>query len=554
MTVVRMLSGRIGPDGVLIAHGVATIGTVAVTACGYVNGSDESLAAVMADAWHRHRTSIPAVLDGQFAAAFSDSNGAGLVHDALGVVPLFWRDDADTLSFSTRLADLVHPDEVDRYDRTHVARILTGATTTSLSTPWPAIRRLGPGQSLRWERGRATIVNAWDLRRVEPLPDLSMLDVIDRYRSLVDASVASAVDPSAPTWLGLSGGIDSATVAAAIPPGRDLCAYTVVAPGWPEDEAKWAHLVADALDVPLVEVPVDDVLPLSAWPDAPLGEPTEEALTVSLTKRISSLLNTTSSTVALTGRGGDGFVGAAVSDVPSHLADALFNGRPLTAIRSTLRWSSASPAHRPTTYWLRRALFALAWSHIRRRPSLRPIAPWIEPDTALLSTPSTPSDALRCRLPSQQEFLLSVWGAATTVCDPAATTSVVWRHPMLTREIFEFLWALPWQYKRCADEDRIVQRRAGAGRFPDEVRRRVSSPTGSRALAVGLQRSPLIEELFDDSALVRHGYVCGDRWRTALRQAQVGQTHGDRNLVVSLSVECWLRQLDSLRVMERFSP
>ena len=113
-------------------------------------------------------------------------------------------------------------------------------------TPFVGIRRLLPGTSLVWSRGRVEELQTWNLNDVPPLNYGSDREYEDHFRSLLESAVRATLAPTGPTWISLSGGLDSSSVAcvAASLAGRELAAYSVLCSAWPEaDERTWMRAV-----------------------------------------------------------------------------------------------------------------------------------------------------------------------------------------------------------------------------------------------------------------------------------------------------------------------
>jgi asparagine synthase (glutamine-hydrolysing) len=511
---------------------------------------------LLAAAFREWGDRLQARVDGQFAAVVLDAAAgtALLTHDALGIAPLYWRERSGRLEFSTRLRDLVDARAAADLDDEYLADFLAFGVPSSRRTPYRAIRRLMPGTSLRWSGGRVTELRTWSASDVEPVRFRDNREYEERFEELVGSAVGGALDTGRPTWIALSGGTDSVTVAgaAARHGGGDLRAYSVVAPRWQEsDESRWIRKTVDALGLPWQPIDAEDVLPFARMPTEFCGEPNQSIVNLGLIDTVQDVLGASGSRVLLTGKGGDGFAGASSGDVPAHLADALFEARPLTALRETLAWKAAADDVRSLSFWLRRGLIAPSLRHLGGRRARvhtqRLTAPWLRPDyerTLRVRARAQRSPSPRCRTPGRQMLLDELWLCSAQM-EPAATIGHEVRHPLFHRPLFEFQWAIPWQQKLLPRCDRYLQRRALRGVVPDSVRRRVSSATGTRALVEGLRRSREWQDyLCERPRIAEHGIADAERWRTAIKQASVGQTHGDHLLVAGIAVEVWLKQLD----------
>ena len=513
-----------------------------------------SVEALVAAAFRRWGSCLQAEVDGHYSLAVLDAAaGTALVtHDALGIAPLYWRERGRRLEFSTRLRDLVDARAAADLDDNYLADFLASGAPSSRRTPYRGIRRLMPGMSLWWSAGRVSELRTWDPADLAPVRCRDNREYEERFLELVRSAAGAALDPGRPTWIALSGGLDSSTVAgaAARHPGADLRAYSVVAPRWPEsDESSLIRGTVEALGLPWQPIDAEDVLPFSRLPTEFCGEPHQSVIALGLSDAVDDLVGGSGARVLLTGKGGDGFAGA-TGDVPSHLADPLFEARPAAALRGVLAWKEAAEHTRPLAFWLARGLAGPTLRHLRgRRPNPsgeRLTAPWLRPEyerELRVRTRAQRSPAPRCRTPGKQELLDDLW-LCTAQMEPAATIAHEIRHPLLHRPVFEFLWAIPWEQKLLPRCDRYLERRALRGVVPEAVRRRRGTATGSRALVEGLRRSREWQEyLCEEPRIAEYGVADAERWRTAIAEASVGQTHGDRLLVTGIAVEVWLKQL-----------
>jgi hypothetical protein len=83
------------------------------------------------------------------------------------------------------------------------------------------------------------------------------------------------------------------------------------------------------------------------------------------------------------------------------------------------------------------------------------------------------------------------------------------------------------------------------GILPELVRRRAGKAGGSWEMVEGLRRSPRwVECLCDSPKIASLGIADRERWRQAVAQAAVGQTHGDVFFLAGVAVELWLKGLE----------
>lgn len=520
--------------------------------------SDDKLAAHAFRAWG---ADLPRHVLGEYAAVVIDdrAGSALLTHDSLGLRPLFYAVRGDRLAFSTHLVDLIDQACAAELDDEYLADFLALGRPNSARTPYRSIKRLLPGNSLVWAAGKARVVTHWDLAKVplKRLPEEALYE--EEFRSLIGAGVEGALATSGSVWTELSGGLDSSTVTclAARLEARGLAALSVIAPSYPEsDEQRWMRAVAEHCGLAWHPIDVEDMLPFTRLPNEFFGEPTGAVIDGQQRHLRNELLRAHGVTVLLTGHGGDNVLCASPGVVPVHLADALFDGRPIAAARAVADWKRGAAQQRPITFWMQRALLEPTLDHLRgRRVFARddsPRPPWIDPEyerRMRLQAREGRRLAPRCRHPGHQHLWDRLW--ATSMLRsvvPQFAGSCEIRHPLLYRPLVEFMAAIPWEVKLRPRCDRYLQRRALKGLLPEAVRRRGTKTTGSRAFIEGLQQSPeWCDYMTDEVLLAERGIVAADRWRIAVRQATVGQTYEDRQFETFVAAEVWLKQLRDWR-------
>ena len=521
------------------------------------NPGDGVLLAAAFRCWGRD---LSAHVLGEYAAVIYDSKArtALLTHDSLGLAALFYSVRRDALFFATNLSDLVDEAACQEFDNEYFADYLALGFVVTDRTPYSSIHRLLPGRSLCWCEGKLTELKTWDLADVPAIRCRSNEEYEERFRVLLEAGVRSAVDTSASVWVSLSGGLDSSTVACvAARLGRVLPAFSVVSPAWPDtDEVKWMRAVVEAYDLPWHPVDVETVLPFSKLPRHFLAEPTEMVVDEGLLSSQNELLGC--GTVLLNGNGGDmvfaGFPGA----IPVHLADPLFELRPLDALRGAREWMRGAREKRSHGFWLLRGLVEPAVCHLAGRhlqgADRLPLPPWLRrsyADSMRLQERSRRRRAPRCQQPGRQALWDAIWACSVSEA-PYPEQSYTGRRPLMYRPLVEFMCGIPWEQKLRPRCDRYLQRRALKAILPEIVRRRAWKPTGTCALVEGLNRSPEWQEFLNDRpAMADRGLADAEAWRQAVRQAAAGQTHGDKFFLAGVAIEAWLKLLHHRPVRNR---
>ncbi len=509
---------------------------------------------VIGEAYRRWGRALPGQLDGQFALVVMDraTGDILLTRDALGVAPLYWSLVGDTLRFATRLRDLVDQETKSALNIEEIKRfVLFGAVSNE--TVYASVRRLETGTSIWIHEGAISHDVTWDPRSLPAVVYKQSREYVEHFLHLVDQSVAGALADCGAAWISLSGGLDSNTVLA---PALTYCpglrAFSVVAPQWPEeDEGPWIRRIVSARGVPWHPVNAEDVLPFSEFPHGFCGGPD----TGVIHQRHRSALNAlVGPEVLLTGDGGDSFMGSQMGPVPPHLADPIFEGKLRGVFKELSRWRVDSTPARSKIYWAAHGLLIPALRHLLRRnvrpPNYHLHPPWLRFGKPSFGShaPQPPSVAPRCRTPGKQAILDDLWQCAE---DPAFDRRYSNRHPLFSRPLFEFLWAIPWSEKQLPLCDRYIERRALKGLVDDDIRTRIGTGLGTRTFVEGLRRAKAWQEyLCEAPELAKLELVDASLWRKAIQQASAGLTMAEPLLVRAIGVEVWLKQLSQFQPKE----
>lgn len=513
-------------------------------------------AELLARAFRRWGRALSAHVDGEYAAVVYDvqSGVALLTHDAVGLGSLFYRRCGEELQFATNLIDMTTEPRSERLDEEYFADFLARGFIADHRTPYHGVERLLPGRALWWSAGSVQHLRTWEVADAAPIVCRDDAEYEERFRELLGAAVRSSADGSGKTWVSLSGGLDSSSVACVaralgVP---NLGAYSLTCERWRDaDERFWMRAVIDHTGIPWHTVDVEAVLPFSALPGAFHGEPTQQVIQEAQLRAEAELLRAHGVDVMLNGHAGDVVLCASPGLVPTHLADHLFDGRPLTALRAVAEWGRGARERRPYAHWLLLGLVAPAIDHLRgrsfRNPDVDRFPTWVQHEyrrTMRIEARRWRRVERTCRQPGRQTLSRDLWMMATSIATiPRNRFGHELRNPLLHRPLVAFMSAIPWEQKIRPRCDRWLQRRALKGILPEAVRVRGSKGAGTPAVVEGLRRSPEWQAyLCDDSELVRRGIVAADDWRTAVRQAAVGHTQDDKTFFAAIAIEVWLRQ------------
>ncbi|MGO9759960.1 MAG: asparagine synthetase B family protein [Solirubrobacteraceae bacterium] len=213
------------------------------------NAAPEELLAAGYRRWGREL--LPR-LRGDFVLLVWDcEQGEGLAaRDQLGVRSLYLSEAAGGLCFASEINHLLAllPTR-PAPDRASVAHWIAVSNRPGAATLFAGVRRLNPGSVLLLDRRGAREEVYWRPRFAEPL-ELPDSQLAERVRSAIECAVRRRIDPDGETGVLMSGGLDSASVAAVAAtqaPDR-VSAYSGVFPEHPlVDEADLIDQLRGAL-------------------------------------------------------------------------------------------------------------------------------------------------------------------------------------------------------------------------------------------------------------------------------------------------------------------
>jgi asparagine synthase (glutamine-hydrolysing) len=216
-------------------------------------------AALLLRAYERWGASLLDHVIGDFGFALWDPVEGRLLAatDQFGIRPVYYAQAGGRLAIATAIGPLRDSGLVSAaLDPAFIADFLVlGGSLDPAGTVHAAIRRLPPGHRLERTNSSTAIRPYWQAPDFSH-PDLRPArgDYAEEFRSLFFEAVRDRIPAQAPMTIQLSGGMDSASVAAAIhgligpePAHERLSAHTIVYQGYPELEGHFARLIVDHL-------------------------------------------------------------------------------------------------------------------------------------------------------------------------------------------------------------------------------------------------------------------------------------------------------------------
>lgn len=177
-------------------------------------------------------------MNGMFAFAAVDTHAQRLylVRDPFGIKPLYYVDNTDgsiphaaRFAFASEVRALKALGSVPpQLDNEALHTLLTLRYVPSPATLWQHVRRLPPGHVLDLDLGTSQAAVRCYISPVTAHFSGSQSDAVDAYRAVLQAAIDRQLLSDVPVGLLLSGGIDSALIAAlAKDSGHRLSTYTV---------------------------------------------------------------------------------------------------------------------------------------------------------------------------------------------------------------------------------------------------------------------------------------------------------------------------------------
>lgn len=157
-------------------------------------------------------------LNGMFAFAVWDSQKQELfvARDRLGVKPLYYHWNGDTLLFASEIkALLAHPDVTARPCYPAIVEYMSATFTLGTHTWFEGVERLLPGHAMVANVHGLAVDQWWDLPAEEDEPGLkNEKEYVAGVRTLLEDSVRLRLRSDVPLGAHLSGGLDSSSVVA----------------------------------------------------------------------------------------------------------------------------------------------------------------------------------------------------------------------------------------------------------------------------------------------------------------------------------------------------
>ncbi len=511
-------------------------------------------------------------LQGMFAFAIWDQTKRTLflARDRLGIKPLYYRYDGETLLFGSEIkALLAYPGLRPEFNRKALAEYLAFGYLAGEETMYSGIRKLMPGHTLTIDAGGEVEISAyWDLdvnsgedgRSREYGRDYYVREYRERLENCIRTHLMSDV----PLGVFLSGGLDSSAVAALTSKIRKDRIETF-AVGYGEEEFSELpfartvaeHIGSDHHEVRLSREDFFQALPLCIWhEDEPIVWPSSVAL------YFVSRLARERVKVVLTGEGSDetlaGYTryawtllnarmdGVYRSLTPSGLRRALRKGilaSPLSATARRklehtflLRDGSSWPAFYFDNFYS-------AFSAAEQDELLTPEAKLHTNDAyagSMLFWNQSKGEMLHRLLYTDiKTYLVELLMKQDQMSMAASIES---RVPFLDHTLVEFTASIPAKYATKGMAGKFILKSAVEDLLPKSIvyRQKMGFPTPWAYWLAGKQLES-IEQLLMEARTLDRGYFRADAIRTLFSEQRAGRRdHGNR-IWRLLNLELWMR-------------
>ncbi|GAB6040752.1 asparagine synthase (glutamine-hydrolyzing) [Endothiovibrio diazotrophicus] len=456
-------------------------------------------------------------LNGQFAFALYDIAERRLLlgRDPVGIAPLFYTEAAGGLLFASEIKALLsHPEVARRVDLTGLDQILTFPGPVSPRTLFAGVHSLGPGRLLRIDAdGHRREWSYWDLdypRREEIDDGRPEEECLEELDAALRRSVAYRLQADVPVGAYLSGGLDSALIAAIaadLEPGAERHTFSITFDDPAIDESAHQRLMARRLASRHHETAVgqaqigERLRAIVRHAETPLRESYNACSLI-----LSAMVREQGLKVVLTGEGADelfgGYVGYRLDDHRGGADDGDLDAMLEAQLRGRL-WGDSGLFYEKNY---------LESAEIRQALYAEPLAARFA-EFDCLAHLLIDRDRLAGRHPFHQRSYLDfkLRMADHLLADHGDrvgfANSVEARYPFLDPGVIDCARRIPPRLMVRDGEEKYLLKRLARRYLPAEIfaRRKFSfvAPSSATLLRQGL---PLVEELLAAERIARQGY------------------------------------------------
>ena len=505
-------------------------------------------------------------LRGMFALAIWDDKAKALflARDRVGKKPLYYTETAQgTFIFGSELKSILEHPHVEReIDLEALDAYLTLGYVPDPLSIFRNIRKLPPGHTLTYSKGRTTLRQYWDFN-YETEPARSEESYVEELRYLLEDAVRARLISDVPLGAFLSGGLDSSTVVALMARimGQPVKTFSI---GFREDsynELKYARLTAEKYGTDhhefFVTPEICEVADELAWHfDEPFTDPS------AIPTYMVSKLAREHVTVALSGDGGDELFGG----YRRYLVER--NRRMFSQLPKVFRQNVMAPlsVRLPHGARGRNLLHNLALDPFDRY--LDSISVFTSINRRLLYSQDF-KDSL-ARVPSVSDRFLQYASQVKTGEDldlllytdsktylpgdiltkvdrMSMAASLETRAPLLDQRLIDFVTRIPAALKIVGEETKYIFKRAVKDLRPEEIMTRPKQGFGIPIRKwINEELRGKIRDTLNDSVTRQRGYFEPSYVQVLLDEHERGRRDHSYSLWALLMLELWHRRfLDS---------
>jgi asparagine synthase (glutamine-hydrolysing) len=505
---------------------------------------------VLLHLYEEHGDRFAERLRGMFAIAIWDASHRRLLlaRDRFGIKPLYYRHADNELAFASELRALPRGE----IDLDALEAFLAFNSIPAPLTIFREIRKLPPGHLLIWEDGRLELRRFARPAPLEELREDEEAELVEELRSRLRDSVRAHLVSDVPVGVLLSGGVDSAFLAAlaAEESSEPLRTFSI---GFEErsfDELAGARLVAERYGTQHQELVLrpDAALLLPALADA-FDEPFADSS--ALPTYLVSQLAANDVKVALSGEGGDELFGGYYTYAADLLAERV--GGLARLARPLVERLPTSSSRASFDYKAKRFVRAAHLPSLERHHGWKEIfAPELRAELTGRGSAFDPVDILRNRyretvgadeLARLQDVDLGIYLVDDLLVktDRASMAhSLEARVPYLDTVVTNLALALPTRHKIRGLSKKVLLRKAAAPLLPREIvhgkKRGFSIPAAAWLRG---ELEPFARQTLSRETLERQGFFHPDVVTRLLDDHVAGREDRSRQLWGLLAFTLW---------------
>jgi asparagine synthase (glutamine-hydrolysing) len=499
-------------------------------------------------------------LVGDFALSLWDpmSRTLLLARDPFGVRTLFYRYDADGLLWASDLRAILDVPGVEvEIDDEYIAGFLTRFPET-WQTPYKNIYAVPHGSVVSVYGQRLRVQPFWSPQPNRELSCKSDAEYEERFRELFRESVRCRLRTDRPIMAQLSGGLDSSSIVCvadqliecgeAQAPALETLSY-VYGEARTADETKFIRCVEEQRGRKGFHLKEEEggCLSLSA-DEFFVSAPTFNHCFAERQRQQREAMKASNTRILLTGQGGDQLLYS--SDNPDVLLADFIAQRKFFQLHQQLQtWSRA--LKRPYFDLLKLAAVSFLPRPYRSNPAQNALPAWFDREfiarTSFSEFGCDDADASHIRLPSKRDGQVALRSLirGLSVAHSQEWSGAMVSHPYLHHPLVEFLLAIPVEQKLRPGEPRSLMRRALGDVLPEQIVRRKGKQGPAEAFCRALAKQwPRLQLLLSKARICERGYVITHQFNAALARARHGVEPQIFKLLMTISLELWLRSLE----------